>query len=89
MSVNSLEIIKAYESYVEELENALIDLAFLCYAPPEDFEINGGKGKGVCGTCDLGQDGSREHNPGCGLHLGWQIYQRRQAFERSLTPERE
>lgn len=68
------------QNYVTELEDALCDLAMLCYAPPEHFEINGGPGKGVCGTCDLGQDGSRVHGKGCGLQLGWDILRRRGAL---------
>ena len=64
--------------YTEKLEDALVDLAHLCYAPPEHFLKGDGHGNGVCGTCDLGQDGSKVHGEGCGLQLGWDIYLRRE-----------
>lgn len=67
------------DAYVKQLEDHLIDVAHLCYAPPEHFEINGGSGKGVCGTCDLGQDGSKVHDESCGLQFGWNLWKKREA----------
>lgn len=64
---------------ITELEEIASDFAILCYAPPEYFEINGGAGKGVCGTCDLGQDpGMKEHSENCTLAKAQKIWEKRQ-----------